>query len=227
METARSFGGILSPRHREEVLNVILALLLHRRGIVAAPEQILRSHLERGRAMLDVLVHYQGLRTAIEGRIAITQAAQNALLKKTRERVQKGIAHLGIAIIYPGSLRKVPFERLEQELAHASLRFAVISEVEDIQLVLRLPNEPEPEDLIMPAVWIDGDLGNLTDVLRRTYERLVREDVVQRAADNIQGGIVELSEVILRSPGSVARSATALGIKAITTRGSSTLSDEE
>lgn len=217
----------MSPRHREEVLNVILALLLHRRGIVAAPEQILLSHLERRRAMPDVLVHYQGLRTAIEGRTAITQAAQTALLRKTRDRVQKGIAHLGIAIAYPASLREAPFEQLEQELARACLRFAVISEVEDIQLGLRLPNEPEPEDLIMPAVWIEGDLGNLTDVLRRTYERLVREDVVQRAAESIRAGIVELSEVILRSPGSVGRSATALGIKAVATRGSSTLSEEE
>lgn len=106
METSGLQGGILSPRHREEVLNVILALLLHRRGIVAAPEQILRIHLEQGRAMPDVLVHYQGLRTAIEGRTIISQATRNALLKKTRERVQQGIAHLGIAIVYPGSLKK-------------------------------------------------------------------------------------------------------------------------
>jgi hypothetical protein len=216
----------MNPRHREEVLNVILALLLHRRGIVAAPEQILRIHLEQGRAIPDVMVHYQGLRTAIEGRTVIGQAAQNALLKKTRERVQKGVAHLGIAIIYPTFLSKVPFEQLEQELARARLQFAVISEAEDVQLVFRLPNEPEPEDLAMPAVWVQGDLDNLSDMLRRTYERLVREDVVKRAADTIQAGIVELSEVILRSPGSVDRSAAALGIKA-TAIGDSGIPQEE
>ena len=57
----------MSPRYREEVLNVVLALLLHRRGAVAAAEQIQRLHLEQGRAMPDILVHYHGLRTAIEG----------------------------------------------------------------------------------------------------------------------------------------------------------------
>ena len=72
----------MSPRYREEVFNVVLALLLRKRGIVAAPEQILRLHLEQGHAMPDILVHYQGLRTAIEGRIVVTPAAQNALLKK-------------------------------------------------------------------------------------------------------------------------------------------------
>jgi hypothetical protein len=102
----------------------------------------------------------------------------------------------------------------------------VISEAEDVQLFLRLPNEPEPEDLAMPAVWVQGDLDNLSDVLRRTYERLVREDVVKRAADTIQAGIVELSEVILQSPGSVERSATALGIKA-TAIGDSGIPQEE
>jgi hypothetical protein len=216
----------MSVHHREEVLNVTLALLLHRRGIVAAPEQILHSHLEQGRVMPDVLVYYQGLRTVIEGRTVTGQASQKSLLKDTRERVQRGIAHLGIAIIYPPSLSRVPFEQLERELAHAHLRFAVISEAEDVQLVLRLPNEPEPEDLAMPAVWIQGDLENLSDVLRRTYERLVREDVVKRAADTIQAGIIELSEILLQSQGSIERSATALGIKAGAIRDSGTTLEE-
>ena len=41
----------MSPRNRKEVLNVILALLLHRREIMAAPEQILCVDLEKGRAI--------------------------------------------------------------------------------------------------------------------------------------------------------------------------------
>lgn len=217
----------MSPRYREEVLNVVLALLLHRSGIVAAPEQILRLYLEQGRAMPDILVHYQGLRTAIEGRIVVSPAAQNALLKKARDRVQQGIAHLGIAIIYPTFLRQIPFERLEQELAHVRLRFAVISEVEDVQLALRLAELPEPEDLTMPAVWTQGDLDNLGDLLRRTYERLVREDVVKRAAENIQAGIIEFSEVVLASLGSVERSAAALGIKVSSIGASGSTSEEE
>jgi len=217
----------MSPRCREEVVNVVLALLLHKRGILAAPEQILRLHLEQGRAMPDILVNYHGLRTAIEGRTVVSQAAQNALLKKARSRVQQGIAHLAIAVVYPTSLREVPLERLEQELSRIRLRFALISEVEEVQLALRLADLPEPEDLSMPAVWTEGDLDNLGDLLRRTYERLVREDVVKRTAESIQSGIIEFSEVVLESPGSVERSAAALGIKVSLIGASDSISEEE
>lgn len=214
-------------RYREEVLNVVLALLLHRRGIVAAPEQILRLHLERGRAMPDVLVHYNGLRVAIEGRTVIGKAAQQALLTNTRERIQQGIAHLGIAIVYPSFLRQLPFEQLESALAQTRLRFAVVSEVEDIQLAMQLTDVQEPWDVIMPAVWAQGNLENLSELLRRTYEQLVREDVVKRAAESIRAGIIEFSEVILTSPGSIARSAGALGIRNPSIRAVEGASNEE
>ena len=42
-------------RSREEVLNVILALVLNKRGIVAAPEKILKTALEKKRVMPDAI----------------------------------------------------------------------------------------------------------------------------------------------------------------------------
>ena len=68
--------------HREEVLNVVLALLLHRRGVVAAPEQILTKTLEQGRAMPDVLVYYQGclMGTVLNQRM-VHIAQQHTMLK--------------------------------------------------------------------------------------------------------------------------------------------------
>ena len=78
----------------------------------------------------------------------------------------------------------------------------------------------------MPAVWTQGDLDNLGDLLSRTYERLVREDVVKRAAENIQAGIIEFSEVVLESLGSVERSAAALGIKLSSIGASDSTSEE-
>jgi len=123
----------MSVHHREEVLNVLLATLLDKRGVIAAPELILRSGPQSARAMPDVLVHFRGLRTAIEGRTITTKAAQNTLLKDTRARIQQGIAHLGIAIVYPPSLSRVPFEQLAEVFSHVTLRFAVISEIEELQ----------------------------------------------------------------------------------------------
>jgi hypothetical protein len=201
------------PHHREEVLNVTLATLLHRSGVVAAPEQILNLGFDQGRIMPDVLVDYQGLRMVIEGRIVTGATAANAVLRKVRERVQQGIAHVGVAIIYPSRMREVPFEDLEQELSSVQLQFAITSEVEDIQLTLPVEEFPDLQDLTMPAFWSRGDMNNLADVLRRTYEKLVQEDIVGRAVHSLHSGINVFSAVILASPGSIERSGQALGIR--------------
>jgi len=50
---------------RQEVLNVILAQLLQERGLVAAPEEILRQPTKE-RRLPDVIIDFQGLRLAIE-----------------------------------------------------------------------------------------------------------------------------------------------------------------
>jgi hypothetical protein len=201
-------------RYREEVFNIIIAQLLHRRGVVAAPEQILSHDISSSaRAMPDVIVQYNGLRTIIEGRFAKTKAAQAALLKKTRERVQKGIGHLGIAIIYPDYFRSISFDQLPTEMATYHYQFAIVSEIEDVQLAISMLDFPEPEEIYLPAKWFSGDLDGLGDLLRRTYDRLLKEDVVKRAADNIRTGIANFSTIIQSSSGSIERCADALGIR--------------
>jgi hypothetical protein len=200
-------------RYREEVFNILIAQLMHQRGIVAAPEQILSHDLNYSKAMPDVMVQYNGLRTIIEGRFAKTKAAQTALLKKTRERVQKGIGHLGIAIIYPDYFRSIPFDQLPTEMATYHYQFAIVSEIEDVQLAISMLDFPKPEEIYLPAKWFSGDLDGLGDLLRRTYDRLLKEDVVKRAADNIRLGIANFSTIILSSSGSVKRCANVLGIR--------------
>ena len=201
-------------RYREEVFNVIIAQLLHQRGIVATPEQILNHDLKQDREMPDVIVQYNGLRTIIEGRIIKTKSAQDELIRFTRQRVQKGIGQLGIAIIYPESFRSVPFDSLSVEMAKHLYKFAIISEVEDVQLSIDMVGFPAVEDTYLPVQWTSGNLDGLGDLLRRTYEKLLKEDVVRRAADNIRIGIADFSGVILASQGSIERCAKALGIRA-------------
>ena len=41
--------------YREEVFSVLLALLLHQRGVVTAPEQAFQQAVEGGRRVPDVL----------------------------------------------------------------------------------------------------------------------------------------------------------------------------
>ncbi len=60
----------MTDSYRQEVFNVLLAQLLQERGVIAAPENILKAGPERRRKMPDVIVHYQGLRLIIEGEVS-------------------------------------------------------------------------------------------------------------------------------------------------------------
>jgi hypothetical protein len=181
--------------YREEVFNVILAQLLDERGVVSAPEKILRRVArERQRRMPDVIVTFQGLRTIIEGKVGDQAGAEDSALQAARQRVEDGISHLGVALVYPAHLRQAAFEDLRDELANATLKMAVYSEAGE-------------------TGWVGGDLNHLTGVLRRTYSQLVKEDVVAEAAAILGEGVEAFAEAVLGAPGSVERAADALGIR--------------
>jgi len=205
----------MQPHSREEVLNVYLALLLTKRGIVAAPEQILSRVLESGRAMPDVLVDYQGLRTVIEGKVHTGKAAERAVIKDIKNRVEQGIAHLGIAVLYPLSLRTAKPDTIETELTSAVLRIAVVSEAEEA-LQLQLPLEglagraPQARDEVS---WEQGDLDHLADMLRRSYDKLVKENVVTVAVNALKIGMEPFARILANSPGALERAADALGVR--------------
>lgn len=180
-------------RYREEVFNVLLALLLHRRGVVVAPEQSFRQFLQSPRQIPDVLVVFQGLRTVIEGKVEDQSNAEEVALGQAQARVEKGIAHVGIAVLYPSSLRQTPFAELEEALAQSTLRIAVCSEAG-------------------PGGWTSGNLDYLADLLRRTYHQLVQEDVVNSAVQLLNTGVAEFAQAAFTNAASVQRAAQILGI---------------
>ncbi len=94
-------------RHRQEVLNVKLADLLCDEGLVADPETIVSAASHR--QMPDVLVDFRGLRMAIEGDFADKPNVEDTVLHQASHRVETSVAHIGIAVIYPESLRSVSF----------------------------------------------------------------------------------------------------------------------
>jgi hypothetical protein len=87
----------VAEKHREEVLNVVLATCLSGRGIEADPETILR----RGRSRPDVIALFRGLRCGIEGNVADANQAKSVVLEDARERINQGIAHLAVAVEGP------------------------------------------------------------------------------------------------------------------------------
>lgn len=185
-------GEDLPGSNREEVLNVVLAQLLARRGLVSAPEQVVRRGTRT--RLPDVMLSFRGLRTIIEGKYADVQGASSVCLDQARERVESGLAHIGIAVLYPTNLRTTPFHSLHSMMERGTFRIAVVSEAAEHD-------------------WVDASLDAFAEHLRHTHELLVSEDVVTAAVDTIEAAIDSLSEALSPFPAVVERSADALGIR--------------
>ncbi len=73
---------------RQEVLNVLLAQLLQERGVISAPESIIRVGKDHRRRMPDVtIVNFQGLRTTVEAEVGGPADAHAKALASARNRV--------------------------------------------------------------------------------------------------------------------------------------------
>jgi hypothetical protein len=160
-------------RHREEVLNTVLAEAIVARGLNATPESI-RDH---GRQRPDVMIAFRGLRCVIEGKIADVANARAIVLQDATARVEKGVAHLAIAAVYPKVLRSTPFDHLLEACSQSPLDFAVCSE--------RGATE-----------WRSGGIDDILDELRRAHETLARDDVVQEVAAKLEAGLQEVAQIL-------------------------------
>lgn len=191
---------MINSGYREEVFNVLLALLLHERGVITAPEQSFKQALEERRHVPDVLVVYRGLRTVIEGKVADKSGAGEKVLAQARDRVSSGVAHIGIALLYPAAIRKTPsFPELQDVLISCTFKVAVCSETGE-------------------TGWTEGDIDYLADVLRGTFDQLIREDVVTKAVDALNAGIDQFSRTVFTSSVTIQRAAEILGIRELPKR---------
>lgn len=174
---------------RQEVLNVKLAELLAQRGLVALPEQRLPQ------ALPDVLVVFRGLRLNIEGEISDQVGAERKAWGKASHRVERDIAHIAVALLYPPHLRREPLENLPHALERTTLKFAVC--------IPPIPETPR---------WLEGDIDTLCQVLQTACEQLASEDAVQKAATFLREAIQFPSLEMLTSGVSVDRVAHPLGV---------------
>ncbi len=183
----------MEKRYRQEVLNVVLAQLLNDWGVSISPETIIRGE-DSSRNMPDLLAKYKGLRVAFECEIDDQYRAAEKAKALARKRVEENISHIGIALIYPCSLRTKEFKDLNETMRNASLSFAIITEA----------NETE---------FLVGGINRLADELNYSYEHLVNEDVVKKAVLIIESGIDKFSKALMEKSGNLHRVANVLGIK--------------
>lgn len=163
------------------------------RGIVSAPEQLIRSSQEN-RRMPDIIVKYSGLRLHVEGEVGDTSNAREKARASARSRVEEGIAHIALAVIYPAYLRHVDFPEVNAELAGCMLELCVVSEFGE-------------------TPFIEIDVDHIESILRYIFDQLVREDIVHAAVAHIDSGISEFSEEIIQMSGAIGRISSLLGIK--------------
>lgn len=182
-------GESMAERHREEVLNTVLATCLGRRGVDADPETILK----RGRSRPDVIATFRGLRCAIEGKVADTVNAEANVISDARGRIEQGIAHVAIAVVYPDSLRITAFTALSDALNLAIFKFSVLTEAGD-------------------GGWHAGGINDILAELRRAHDILVRDDVLQQAVDTLNIGLAEVASALVNNSGACDRLIRILGI---------------
>jgi hypothetical protein len=163
----------MTPRHREEVLNTMLASRMAMRGMDADPETI----LARGRIKPDVMVRLRGLRCAIEGKVADVADAENIVRGDARNRLDQGIAHLAVAVVYPKHLRTATISRLPNELDDAQFRFLVLTDGGD-------------------GSWHRGGIDEILNELRRAHDIVVRDDVLQYAVDTLNLGLAMVANAL-------------------------------
>ena len=178
-------------RHREETLNTQLAILLSRFGVEADAETI----QAKGRERPDVLFHWRGLRVVIEGKFADHPQAREVVLGDARGRVQRGIANIAAAVVYPGALRTTATPQLLDQLESSVLAYCMISESEE-------------------TVWFEGTPAALMDALRRTQETMAQDDIVARIAQSLLEQLTGVTLLWIGQTGSCDRLSDLLGMPA-------------
>jgi len=198
----------MSDGYRQEVFNVLLARLLQERGVIAAPETILKTDFTSERRMPDVIVSFYGLRLVIEGEVSDNPYAEERALTSVRKRVEEGIAQIGVAVVYPASLRTVPYPQLESALAKSELRLCVVTESGESKMGV-------------------GDVDYLENALRTAFEQLIKEDVVKQAVAVLDSGVESFAGILSDKDGSLIRIAEILGIQELPDRETGPGEDEE
>ncbi|MFO1424977.1 MAG: N-6 DNA methylase [Candidatus Competibacteraceae bacterium] len=178
-------------RHREETLNTQLAILLSRFGVRADAETIQAS----GRERPDVLFHWRGLRVVVEGKFADHPQAREVVLGDARGRVQRGIANIAAAVVYPSALRAVSTTELLDQLEASVLAYCMIAESEE-------------------TAWFEGTPAALMDALRRTQETMAQDDLVAKTAQSLLEQLTGVALIWIGQTGACDRLSDLLGMPA-------------
>jgi hypothetical protein len=156
--------------------------------MAAAPETITARH-----EMPDVIATFRGLRCVIEGKTGDVTSARQVVSADAAKRVEQGIAHLAIAVVYPRNLRTTSFAALTDAINEATFQFMVYTENG-------------------AGEWRSGGVDAILEELRRAHEAIVRDDAVTRAVQKLSLGMAVVSDSLISSTAVCDRLIDVLGI---------------
>jgi hypothetical protein len=177
-------------RNREEVINTQLAILISTMGVTADAETI---HVH-GEHRPDVLFQMRGLRVIIEGKLEDTPNAQDVVLKDARKRVQNGLSHIAVAVVYPRPLRTTATTKIIPLLQASKLKYRILTETDE------------------GKTWFEGTPSALMESLRRAQEGLTKDDIVERTAKALHARLEVVANLWSGQPGACDRLSRILGI---------------
>ncbi|MBC7622201.1 MAG: hypothetical protein H7232_02310 [Aeromicrobium sp.] len=176
-------------RHREEVVNTQLAILLSRHGVSAEAETIHNS----GQARPDVMFLMSGLRVIIEGKFGDVGDAESSVMSDAKNRVQSGICHIAVALVYPRAFRTISTTKLETALSTSRLKFLVLSESGNTD-------------------WSEALPGEILGSLRRVHQSLTKDDIVAVSAKKLSDRIENIAQLWSGQPAVCDRLGKLLGM---------------
>src|SRR5207253_384241 len=97
-----------------------------------------------------------------------------------KRRVEEGLAQVCIAVIYPEALRIQSFDKLKDSLANSTFRIRVFTQASD-------------------GEWNSGNTNELSAMLRRAYDGMIKEDVLEAAVQELRSSIEDSAQDLLES----------------------------
>ena len=184
--------------NREEVINVRLAELLDKRGLITIPENTMKTI--SGRKMPDILIGvYEGIIINPEGKYDTPQGRKE-VERQCKGRINDGIANMSIAVCYPPELANVKFQDLPKELEASEFAIKIFS--------VSGKNSPGTMDWYNDTSdegFQNCSVNDLARVIKDAYNELISDKTIQNNVKLIDSTIDSCVEKLSNQTGAVAR----------------------
>jgi type I restriction-modification system DNA methylase subunit len=160
------------PKYRQEVINIRIADILREMGFGAEGETISSGKLP------DVMVEINGIRVNLEGWFE-KKVQEDSILSRCRDRIEKGICNIAIALLYPEDLKEAENdEHLREKIKQNNYKVFVCS-------------PSKTEGTFLGEMRIE----QIAELLNRLYGEIINADLLNTQINEIKKAIEKACEI--------------------------------